>query len=63
MSLFNRFEEATSSLLGMAIIVGSFAVWCYGVAQCFKFQEYFWAVVSFAFPPVGFIVGVYNLIF
>jgi hypothetical protein len=54
------------SLVGMAVIgfyIGSFAIWCYGVAACLKTAEYFWAVFSFALPPVGFLIGLYNLIF
>lgn len=63
MSLYNRFEEATSSLLGLGLIVTCFALWCYGIAECWRLGEYFWAVVSFTMPPVGFVIGLYNLIF
>lgn len=63
MGIYNRFEEATSSLLGLAMVVGSFLLWCYGIAVCWRADELFWAVVSFAMPPIGFVIGLYNFIF
>ncbi len=63
MSIYNRFEEATSSLIGLAMVVGSFLLWCYGIAICWQFNQIFWLVVSVFFPPVGFVIGAYNVIF
>ena len=59
----NRLEELFGSLIGMAVVIGGFMLWCYGIAVCWRFGELFWAVVSFVFPPVGFVIGVYNVIF
>ena len=63
MGIYNRFEEATSSLLGLAMVVGSFLLWCYGIAVCWQVNQIFWLVVSIFFLPVGFVIGLYNLIF
>ena len=59
----NRLEELFGSLIGIAFVIGSFLLWCYGIAVCWRADELFWAVVSFAFPPVGLAIGVYNVIF
>jgi len=58
-----RFSDGLSGLLAFAFIVASFALWCYGVAVCWRAGEFFWAVVSFAAAPVGFLIGLYNFIF
>lgn len=59
----NKFEDGFSALIGFAMVVCSFLLWCYGVAVCWQWGEYFWTVVSFVFPPVGFLIGLYNFIF
>lgn len=51
---------------GIAIIVFSiwaFCMWAYGVAVCWRADELFWAVVSFALAPLGFVIGFYNWVF
>lgn len=58
-----RFAESMSGLIAFGIYFGAFAIWCYGITVCVKTSEIFWAVFSFAMPPVGFIIGLYNLIF
>ena len=58
-----RFAEGFSGLIALAIMVGSFLLWCYGIAVCWRFGELFWAVVSFVMPPVGLVIGLYNWIF
>ena len=58
-----KFAESASGLVAMGSYVGVFAIWCYGIAACIKYSEIFWAVFSFAMPPVGFAIGLYNLIF
>lgn len=49
------------SITGIAVVVGSFLLWCYGIAVCIQANEIFWAVVSFAFFPVGLVIGVWNI--
>lgn len=63
MNLWNRIEEAVGSAIGVGIVLGSFLLWCFGIAVCWRADELFWAVVSFAMPPVGFVIGLYNFIF
>lgn len=58
-----RYEDGMGAMIALALWGGSIAVWCYGLTVCFKTGELFWAIFSFAFPPVGFIIGLYNLIF
>lgn len=53
-------------LFGFGVIlfyIWCFAMWAYGVAVCWRADEIFWAVVSFAAAPVGFLIGVYNWVF
>ena len=50
-------------LFAIALYIGVFFAWAYGVAICWAANELFWAVVSFSFFPVGVIIGVYNVIF
>jgi len=56
-------KDAAISFLGLAFGVLAFFMWCYGIAVCWRADELFWAVVSFVLPPVGFVVGLFNLIF
>lgn len=58
-----RFSDGLSGLFGLAFVIASFCLWCYGVAVCIRLGEYFWAVAGFAMPPIGFVVGLYNFIF
>lgn len=58
-----RFNDGISGLIAVAIMIGAFLLWCYGIAVCWQWGELFWAVVSFAMPPVGFCIGLYNIIF
>lgn len=56
-------KDAAISFLGLAFGVWALFMWCYGIAVCWRADELFWAVVSFVLPPVGFVVGLFNLIF
>lgn len=56
-------SDTLAGFLAIALYVWAFCMWAYGVAVCWRADEVFWAVVSFAFAPLGFIVGVYNWIF
>lgn len=54
------------ALAGFGMIVfgiWAFCMWAYGVAICWRADEIFWAVVSFAAAPVGFLIGFYNWVF
>ena len=58
-----KYDEGFSAFIALGLWVGSIAVWCYGLAICWKSNEIFWTIFSFAFPPAGFLIGLYNLIF
>jgi len=56
-------KDLFESVTAMAIMIGSFMIYCYGIAVCWRADELFWAVVSFTLPPVGFVIGLWNLFF
>ena len=56
-------DELLATLAIVAFWIACFALWAYGVAICWAAGELFWAVVSFAFAPAGFVIGLYNFIF
>jgi hypothetical protein len=56
-------NENINGLVGFALAIGAFLLWCNGIAVCIKNQEIFWAVVSFVMPPAGFFIGLWNIIF
>ena len=56
-------SDTLASIFVGALYVWVFCMWAYGVAVCWRADEIFWAVVSFAAAPVGFLIGVYNWIF
>lgn len=56
-------QELFSLFAVVAFWIICFALWAYGVAVCWAAGELFWAVVSFAFAPAGFVIGLYNFIF
>lgn len=58
-----KYTDSMSGLVAVAVMIWAFCMWAYGVSVCWRVGEYFWAVVSFAFAPLGFIIGVYNWIF
>lgn len=54
------------TIIGLGVIalaVWAFCMWAYGVAICWRADELFWTVVSFACAPVGFLIGAYNWFF
>jgi len=55
-------KDTFESITALALIVAGFLIWCYGIAVCWRADELFWAVVCFAFAPLGFIVGLFNLV-
>jgi len=56
-------KDAFENITTLAVIVGSFLLWCFGITVCWRADEIFWAIVSFTFPPVGFCIGLFNLFF
>jgi hypothetical protein len=56
-------SDNVEGLLGFALAIGAFLLWCNGIAVCIKNHEIFWAVFSFLMPPAGFVIGLWNIIF
>lgn len=56
-------KDGITGLAIIAFYIWCFAMWAYGVAVCWRADEIFWAVVSFAAAPVGFVIGFYNWVF
>ena len=56
-------KETLSSLAVLVFFIWASCMWAYGVAVYWRADELFWAVVSFAFAPLGFVIGVINWVF
>lgn len=52
-----------AELMATATLVGLVSTWLHGIYICWKSNDHFLVVSSFAFPPLGIGVGIYNLIF
>ncbi len=55
-------KDAFEGITAFAVMIAGFLLWCYGIAVCWRADELFWAVVSFALFPVGVLIGLFNLV-
>ena len=59
----HNMSEKLAYIFGFCVSMGSILIWIYGMAVCWIANQIFWLLVSLIFPPVGFVIGAYNLIF
>lgn len=56
-------NELISIIALFSIVIMAVYTWAYGLVHLFTVSSYIWMVVAFVMPPLGFLIGLYNMIF